>query len=253
IWVITDPSRAFWDIVHYRRKIGSGWVILFTGLLFGLQGLAAYSHMSISFPGGLMNWYLPIFNMLSVFLLYTLFGLVYYSIFFKISNFVFSFTANYSIDLSKQMDLRYGDKEQMTEEEIEEEETKILSMKESEGGYLGDLPAYLKAEGAKKGSIMNMAYTPMLIVLAISALIAWILTPPFSAEDASLALSSPAWGIIDWFYMIVFIGWVPITMSIALREMANSSTQRVYISCVISAVIVCIFFFFARPTILFQY
>ena len=37
--VIVKPSKAFWDMTHYRKKIGSSKVLFLTAVLFGLMGI----------------------------------------------------------------------------------------------------------------------------------------------------------------------------------------------------------------------
>ena len=84
--------------------------------------------------------------------------------------------------------------------------------------------------------------------MILSAIIAWVglpLVPTTGYLDITEAnleefFNSPVWGIIDWVYVVFIIGWVPILMAIALRDIANSSTIRVYLSSVIISVILCV-------------
>lgn len=242
-----DPSRAFWDISHYKEDIGSFKIYFLSALLFGLFGLASFSHIPLGSSGGIWGSF---YQGLAVFIMFFLFGFIYYALFYFISIKLFSFGANQSINLSKQLELRYGSRKQ------EEEEEKTQSQKMAAGIYISGIPEYLLRK-SKKTPIMLYAFAPMLIALGLSVIIAWVGLPqvigPVSAEALNSFFISPVWGIIDWIQVIFMIGWVPILMAIALRDVANSSTLRVYISSVIVSVILCWIFYFVRPTFLFQY
>ena len=246
-----DPSRAFWDITHYKEgSIGSFKIYLLSALLFGLFGLASFSHIQMEW----LNLWAVFFHGLAIFMMFFLFGFIFFTLFYFISIKFFSFGANQSINLSKQLELRYGTRKK------EEGDDKTQSQKAAAGIYISDVPEYLTRK-SKKTAIMLYAFAPMLLALGLSAIIAWIALPqvpatgPLSITPANLEIffSSPVWGIIDWVYVIFMIGWVPILMAIALRDIANSSTVRVYISSVIVSVILCWLFYFLRPTFLFQY
>ena len=72
-------------------------------------------------------------------------------------------------------------------------------------------------------------------------------------EDAMVNMTqSIIWGITDWIQVIILIGWVPITMAIALRELVNASTFRVYLSCLIVSILIGLIIYFFRPSFLFK-
>jgi hypothetical protein len=255
--VFTNPSRAFWDITHYREKIGSFKIIPIIALLFGLLGVVSVSHFDFS-VSSLVPPALSVFLFyLSTFLMFFLFGLIYYTIFILFSSLLFSFGANQSINLSKQMKLRYGGRKKDKEGE-EGEKTK--TMIEAEGGYTAELPEYLTTE-SKKTAITLYAFAPLLVSLIISVLIAWIALPSVPVDFYMVLnpgildgfVNSAVWGIIDWIQIIILIGWVPILMSIALRDIANASTTRVYISSLIVAVLISLVVYFSRSTLFFLY
>jgi hypothetical protein len=100
---------------------------------------------------------------------------------------------------------------------------------------------------------MKLAYMPVAIGLFICSLILLIGLPNVIDPADPLLWNSPVWGIVDWVQFIVWLGWVPITMSIALRDIANSSTQNVYISCLLVSLLLCFITFMLRPTFLFNY
>lgn len=238
-----DPSRAFWDITHYKENIGSFKIYFLSALLFALLGLASFSHIQV---GGIGSW-AAFYQGLAMFIMFFLFGFIYFALFYFISIKMFSFGANQSINLSKQLELRYGTRKQ------EEDDQKTQSQKLAAGIYISDIPEYLLRK-SKKTPIMLYAFAPMLLALGLSAIIAWFGLPqvPGTLDNLDIFFNSPVWGIIDWIQVIFMIGWVPILMAIALRDVANSSTLRVYISSVIISVILCFAFYFLRPTFLFQ-
>lgn len=238
-----DPSRAFWDITHYKENIGSFKIYFLSALLFGLLGLASFSHIQV---GGIGSWG-AFYQGLAMFIMFFLFGFIFFAMFYFISIKLFSFGANQSINLSKQLELRYGTRNK------EEDDKKTQSQKVAAGMYISDIPDYLTRK-SKKTPIMLYAFAPMLLALGLSAIVAWIGLPqvPGTLDNLDIFFNSPVWGIIDWIQVIFMIGWVPILMAIALRDVANSSTLRVYISSVIVSVILCFAFYFLRPTFLFQ-
>ncbi|MCK4779242.1 MAG: hypothetical protein KAT57_03600, partial [Candidatus Lokiarchaeota archaeon] len=59
----------------------------------------------------------------------------------------------------------------------------------------------------------------------------------------------PTWAILDIIDAITIAAWVPILMTLAIRELSNSSTTRVLIPTIIIGVIVAILFYFLRPTL----
>ena len=246
--VFRNPSRAFWDIVHYRKNIGSWFkVYILSGLLYGFFGLAIHVHMDKT------GWsiYSRLLNGLSSYMLFTIFGLAYFFIFYMISIQLFSLAANYSINLKSQLKLRYGNRKDKKKEE--EDAQKTQTMIEAEGIYPTSLPSHLTTQKSKKISIMLWGFAPFLIALAVSAVVLFIGLPRgiVFSEFPALA-NSWAWGITDWVQVIILIVAVPITMSIALRELVNASTFRVYISCVIVAILLGFLAYFFRPSFLFQ-
>jgi hypothetical protein len=246
--VFRNPSRAFWDIVHYREKIGSWFKVYFlSALVYGLFGLAIFAHVRAGL--GFIGW---IFGALSAFLLFFLFGIVYFFLLYGISIQFYSLGANYSINLKSQLNLRYGKRKERKEEEEQEKSTTML---EAEGIYPTTLPKHLTAQKSKKTAIMMWGFAPLLLALAASAILLLIALPPISGVDAASfedITKSIIWGITDWIQVIVLIGWVPITMSIALREMVNASTFRVYISCLIVSILIGAVVYFFRPSFLFS-
>lgn len=246
--VFRNPSRAFWDIVHYREKIGSWFKVYFlSALVYGLFGIAIFAHVRAGL--GIVAWML---GALSAFMLFFLIGIVYFFLVYVISIQFYSIGANYSINLKSQLNLRYGKRNEKKEEDEQEKSTTML---EAEGIYPTALPKHLTAQKSKKIAIMMWGFAPLLLALAASAILLLVALPPVNGTDPvsfQVVTKSVIWGITDWIQVIVLIGWVPITMSIALREMVNASTFRVYISCLIVSILVAAVVYIFRPSFLFS-
>jgi hypothetical protein len=251
--VFRNPSRAFWDIVHYRKKIGSWFkVYVLSALVYGLFGLAIYVH--IRKEG--WTFYARMVNGLTAYLLFAIFGLIYFFLLYMVSIQLFSIGANYSINLKSQIKLRYGKREPKKEEDDKE---KTQTMIEAEG--ILPLPTHLTAQKSKKIGIMLWGFAPYLLSLAVSAIILFVALPPVGpitvVPDISefqtffqLIASSGVWALTEWIQVISLIIFVPITMSIALRELVNASTLRVYLSCVIVSILLGFLVYFFRPSFL---
>ena len=46
VYLFINPSRAFYDINHKRSKAPGGLILLFSSLIYGLMGLAIFSHFT---------------------------------------------------------------------------------------------------------------------------------------------------------------------------------------------------------------
>jgi len=248
--VFRNPSRAFWDIVHYREKIGSWFKVYFlSAVIYGFYGLAIFTH--IRTPGTF--FYTRILHGFSAYLLFFLVGLVYFFLVYNLSIQLFSLGANYSINLKSQINLRYGARKPK-----KEDEEKSTTMLEAEGIYPATLPSHLTAQKSKKIAIMLWGFAPFLLALTASVILVFIglrfisVSAPITASDFTAITSSFIWGVTDWIQVIVLIGWVPITMSIALRELVNASTVRVYVSCLIVSILIGLILYIFRPSFLFN-
>ena len=105
--VFRNPSRAFWDIVHYRENVGSWFKVYFlSAIIYGFFGLAIFVHTRT--PGVL--FLTRILYGISAYLIFFLFGLVYFFFLYELSIRLFMIGANYSINLKTQLHLRYGEK-----------------------------------------------------------------------------------------------------------------------------------------------
>ena len=255
--IIKAPSRAFWDIKNDTDSTGPLLIILGNGFLMGLWALAITAFTT--FPSGIMtsfsigdypitlsnSWMYP----LAMFLLFFLFGIVYYLLSFFLWNLLFSIGANISVNLSNTIKFRYSKQEK---EEMEETAEKIVKGKEVKDTLEPKKPA--------KRKIMFYAYAPTLVTNTLCTLVILFgligkqvifVSNNYESVFALLEpiFDSPVWKVIDIIQIITLVGWIPITLSIALRDLGNTSTLRLYIACVIVAILTAYMMYFVRPSL----
>lgn len=253
--VIKNPARAFWDILHRGDSVGPLLVLILNAITLGLWGLAIYAHLNITAIRGVgityLNFWVGMVEPLSIFLVYFLFGLFYYLICFILWNFLFSMGANFSTNINEIIKKRYN-----TEEDKLSKEKKKIHKKAK--GEVGDSLAPKKLG---KQKIMIYAYAPLFVTNLIGVVILLIALPSvqigntsgWSQTNLSSAMNdifaSPLWAILDVLQILTLAIWIPITMSIALREVANTSTVKLLIGCVVVGIIISYMMFFLRPTL----
>ncbi|MHA1235553.1 MAG: hypothetical protein ACTSQL_10765 [Promethearchaeota archaeon] len=246
LWLFTKPNRAFWNINHKRKSAPGMIILLFNALLYGLMGLAFFSHINItSIPPLTFGRF---FIDLAAFIAFFAFGFLYYLIFAFILIWIFSRGANIAVDFSERLEARFGDKEDGTEKYSEAEMSPFSIYK---GGTLHQ-------QQASKFKMMLTAFAPYLLINAIEILIILIGLPTieianiheFETLNAPL-FASPIWTVLHLIEALTIAIWVPILISISIRELSNSSTFRVLISSVIIGIIVAVLFYFLRPTFIF--
>ena len=247
LYLFTKPSKSFWDINHKRSKAPGGLILLFSSLLYGVMGLAFLSHFS--FPGiDAFSLYQFGFG-ISFFVSFFIFGISFQFIYFAILIWLFTKGANYAVGFTQRLETRFGG---LKESQEKYKEAEISPFSIYKGGTM------LQLEGSYKFRMMLCAFSPFLLVNAIKALIALIGFPSVAVPDLSIAsiagvldqiFSSGTWAILDVIDALTIAIWVPILMTLAIRELSNSSTTRVLIPTIIIGVIVAILFYFLRPTL----
>ncbi len=247
--LFVNPPKAFWDINHKRSKAPGFIILLLNALLYGLMGLAFFSHYQIVSIGGVpadpLGLYFFAYN-LTPFLTFFIFGFLYYFIFFTILIWLFSKGANYAVGFSDRLETRFGE----GKKEFLAEDMSPFSI--YKGGIL------MQKQESHKTKMMLCAFTPFLLINSIKIIIILVgfQTIPIDVDYSSFTLTiydpimnSPTWAILDILDAITLAIWVPILMSIAIRELANSSTIRVFISSMVIGIIASIFIYFMRPTL----
>jgi hypothetical protein len=211
------------------------------------MGLAFFSHFS--FPGMEAFSLSQFLFSISFFISFFIFGLSFQFIFFTILIWLFTKGANYAVGFTQRLETRFGGLKG-SKEKYKEAEISPFSI--YKGGTM------LQLEASHKFKMMLCAFTPFLLVNAIKALIALVGFPSVAVPDFSLAnitgvldqiFSSGTWAVLDVIDALTIAIWVPILMTLAIRELSNSSTTRVLIPTIIIGVLIAILFYFLRPTL----
>ncbi|MFX0104003.1 MAG: hypothetical protein ACFE75_00745 [Candidatus Hodarchaeota archaeon] len=245
-YLFVNAPKAFHDINHKRSK-APGWIILLLcSLLYSLMGLAFFSHFNfITAPLFSLTHFL---YSLSIFGTFFVFGFCFQLIFFAILIWLFSKGANYAVGFTDKLQTRFGS---LKEQKEKYKETDVSPFSIYKGGTM------LQLEGANKFKMMLCAFTPFLITNTIKILIVLF---GFPTVDVPTLLSfnelmfdqmfnARTWTVLDILDALTIATWVPILMTLAIRELSNSSTTRVLIPTIIIGVIIAILFYFLRPTI----
>ncbi len=210
------------------------------------MGLAFFSHISItSIPPLTFGRF---FIDLAAFIAFFAFGFLYYLIFAFVLIWIFSRGANIAVDFSERLEARFGDKEDEVEK-YSEAEMSVFSI------YKGGT---LHQQQASKFNMMLAAFAPYLLINAIEILIILIGLPTIDIPDipsfvtlSAPLFATPVWTVLHLIEALTIAIWVPILISLSIRELSNSSTFRVLISSLIIGIIVAVLFYFLRPTFIF--
>lgn len=234
-YLFVNAPKAFHDINHKRSKAPGWLIVLFCSLLYGLMGLAFISH--IEFGGS--DLLQSIYN-LSFFVSFFVFGFCFQSIYFLILIWLFTKGANYAVGFSDKMERRF---EGIGVSKAKYEETDASPFSIYKGGTM------LHIEGAYKTKMLLCAFTPFLLINTIKILIVLIGFPNTGPGNLDVLFDAPAWAVLDVIDALTVATWVPILMTLAIRELSNSSTTRVLIPNIIIGIVVAIMFYFLRPTL----
>ncbi|MFX1296944.1 MAG: hypothetical protein ACFFD2_19080 [Promethearchaeota archaeon] len=247
LYLFVNAPKAFHDINHKRSKAPGWLILLFSSLLYGLMGLAFFSHFNFSvFPDFSFGDFM--FN-LSFFTAFFVFGFIFQLIYWTILIWLFTKGANYAVGFSDKLEKRFGG---LKEQKEKYKETDMSPFSIYKGGTM------LQLEGAYKFKMMLCAFTPFLLINGIKTIIVLIGFTPVNIDNLNIGeitnnmaqmFNSPTWAVLDVIDAITVATWVPILMTLAIRELSNSSTTRVLIPTIIIGVIVAILFYFLRPTL----
>ncbi len=251
LYLFIRPNVAFWDLNHKRSSAPGYFILLLNSLLYGLMGLAFFSHFNITRIGGTT---IGVFSSahfaynLTFFLIFFGFGFIFQGILFSALIWLFSKGANYAVGFSSRLEARFGERE---EGKIKYSEENLSPFSIYRGGTL------LQKQQANKYRMMLCAFTPFLLINLVKVFIIWIAFPTVNVTvsgtvDDSLfqaMFSSSVWAVLDVLDAITIAVWVPILITFAIRELANSSTFRVLIPSLIIGIIISILFYFLRPTL----
>ncbi|MFX1307709.1 MAG: hypothetical protein ACFFDG_12935 [Promethearchaeota archaeon] len=241
VYLFTNPPKAFHDINHKRSKAPGWLILLFCSLLYGLMGLAFFSHFNINSP-------LLLLFSLSFFASFFVFGFCFQFIFFAIIIWLSTKVANYAVGFTDKMEKRFGSLKEQKEKYAESDISPFSIYK---GGTM------LQLEGAYKFKMMLCAFAPFILINAIKVLIILVAFPTvnipnlgtFNEALLDQMFNAPSWAVLDVIDAFTIATWIPILITLAIRELSNSSTTRVLIPTIILGVLVAILFFLLRPTI----
>ena len=239
-YLFVNAPKAFHDINHKRSKAPGWLIVLFCSLLYGVMGLAFVSHINFGFPSTPSGDLLLFLYNLSFFASFFIFGFCFQSIYFLILIWLFTKGANKAVGFSEKLESRF---EGIGEAKKTFKAADISPFSIYKGGTM------LRLEGAYKTKMLLCAFTPFLLINAVKALIILIGLPSTGPGGLDLLFDSATWAVVDIIDAITISTWVPILMTLAIRELSNSSTTRVLIPTIIIGVIVAILFYFLRPTL----
>ncbi|MFX0029372.1 MAG: hypothetical protein ACFE8B_09190 [Candidatus Hermodarchaeota archaeon] len=253
LYLFVNVPKAFWDINHKRSKAPGWLILLFSSLLYGLMGLAFFSHFNLA---GIDTYSLQrfIYN-LSFFATFFIFGFISQLILFGVLIWLFTKGANAAVGFTQRLETRFGSLGE-TQEKYKEAEISPFSI--YKGGTM------LQLEGSYKFRMMLCAFTPFLLINAIKILIVLIGFPNVTASTTPIStdpleydfaifdqmFNSGTWAVLDVLDAVTIAIWVPILMTISIRELSNSSTTRVLIPTIIIGVVIAVLFYFLRPNLL---
>ncbi|MFW9990267.1 MAG: hypothetical protein ACFFC3_16625 [Candidatus Odinarchaeota archaeon] len=253
LYLFINPPKAFHDINHKRSQAPGWMILLFIALLYGLMGLTFFSHFNFvaiaeySFDDFLFN--------LSFFASFFVFGYIFHLIYFAILIWLFTKGANYAVGFSDRLEKRFG---ALKEQKGKYTQTDVSPFSIYKGGTM------LQLEGAYKFKMMLCAFTPFLLINAIKVLVVLVgfqsvnIIDNFENMNQAIEnipiyfnriFNSSTWAVLDIIDAIIIASWVPILMTLAIRELSNCSTTRVLVSTIIIGAIVAIIFYFLRPTL----
>ena len=89
----------------------------------------------------------------------------------------------------------------------------------------------------------------LIILIAFPTVDVDISSSDFDDSVFNAMFRSPVWAVLDVIDALTIAIWVPILMTLAIRELGNTSTTRVLISSLAIGITVSIFFYFLRPTL----
>jgi hypothetical protein len=171
---------------------------------------------------------------------------MFYLIFGLILIWIFSRGANIAVDFSERLEDRFG-KEGEEKDKYREAEMSPFSI------YKGGT---LHQQQASKYKMMLCAFAPYLLMNAIEIIIILIGIPNITIPDmlsldtilSAPYFDSPLWTVLHAIDALTIGIWIPILISLAIRELSNSSTFRVLVSSLVIGIIVAVIFYFLRPT-----
>ncbi|TXT64952.1 MAG: conserved membrane protein of unknown function [Promethearchaeota archaeon] len=247
-YLLINPARAFWDINHLRKSAPGYIILLMNSLMYALIGWAFTIHFQFISIGGVS----PPFALwvfvydFSFFLGFFLFGLMLQFLFYKFLIWLYTLGANYSVGFTERIESRFGTS---PSEGTKYKDRDLSPFSIYKGGTL------LQKQEAYKSKVMFCAFFPFLIANFINFLVVLIGFPNISLSVSGLLdpsifsamIESDIWVALYTVDGLVLAIWVPILITVAIRELSNSSTWRVLIPSFGISILIAVFFYFLRP------
>ena len=217
-WILVNPSKAIWDIVHKPK--GSGGVFLFfmNALLFGLVGVVLYNKLDMSSVSILGRPYSTLVQYqwlagLSLYFAFVVYGILYFLILWGLLLGTHTLVARYVLNITP----RYGQQPGVMN-------WMFFPTLVATGVYIVVLALGLPTV---KIPAMNLQST--------SSVSAAIYSQVFSLFFSSR--SRPVWIAVDVIQIVYYFGYLSLLFAIAFREMYDKSTTKSLIAALISGAI----------------
>jgi len=266
-------ALAFRDINKKKDKKGPRWIIFLNGLLIGLWTVAVGAHVNfaaygtlpatgITFnPFSLGTTYVAFLNSFAYFLAFFIFGLLYYNILFYLYNYAFSISSNFSNQLDGILAIRYNVQLKKSKTRDFMSGKSRLQKQGVETGFSVEKVAgkkpLTKISQTGKNWIMIYGYAPLIAINFLSFLLLLIFLPSIDIANTTNITSlisnmeviwdSKLWLILD-LLQVIGILWVAGTISLALREIGNTNTTRLFIGNLVVAALIAFTTILLRPT-----
>ncbi|MHA1610580.1 MAG: hypothetical protein ACTSYU_00885 [Promethearchaeota archaeon] len=260
---VYKPPYAFRDVNKKKDGWGGRIIRLFCGLLTGLWIVAIFIHIRV--PGKTILERTIV--ILPLFIVFFIFGLLYWRLAFMLYSFLFSLGANFSVQLDGILSIRYNVR--MKKNPVRDFLSGQSRLKRQQKGEL-TLDSIEEEKGLTrinqtgKGKLMMYAYVPFVIANFLSFLVLLIGLPRVdlttfkisSYNDLSNLMTTLwesrfVWALLDVFQALALL-WSAVLMSLAYREIGNANTTKLLIGNLVVVFIIIYTTIFLRPTLDFN-
>ncbi len=256
---VYNPAYAFRDINKKKDAWGGRFIRFTCGLLTGLWILAILIHVRGPEATPLER----IIVVLPLFLVFFIFGLIYWRLAFMLYSYLFSLGANFSVQLDGILSIRYNVR--MKKNPVRDFLSGQARLKKQQKGELKldsieDEKGLTRINQTGKGKLMAYAYIPFVVANLLSFLVLLIGLPAINLTSFNVSygeLSSLmaslwevrfVWALLDIFQALALL-WTAVLMSLAFREIGNANTTKLLIGNLIIVFVIIYTTIFLRPTL----
>ncbi|HME51556.1 MAG TPA: hypothetical protein VKM55_05020 [Candidatus Lokiarchaeia archaeon] len=231
-WIILNPSKAMWDIVHKPKSEGGVFLFFINALLFGLVGVVLYNKIDFS---GVSIYGFPYSSLpqiqwlagLSIYFAFVAYGIVYFLILWGFLLLAHTIAAKYILNINP----RYG-------QQLGVMNWAFLPALVVTGVYILVLDFGLPTVSLGTMNLSNIGSIPI-------AIYSQVLSLYFSPR------SLPTWIAADIVQIVYYFGYLSLLLAIAFREMYDKSTTKALISAIIAGIICATIFVLTRSSFAF--